>query len=44
MFYSVFKKSNRTQWYVFFSLYADGGEVTYLVRYMSNNHMIAQFL
>jgi hypothetical protein len=44
MFYAVFQKNKRTQWYVFFNIYADNGETVYLVRYMSNNHMIAQFL
>ncbi len=42
MFYAVFKKNKHTQWYVFFNIYVDN-EV-YLVRYMSNNHMIAQLL
>jgi hypothetical protein len=44
MFYVAFKKNKNTHWYVFFSIYADGGEVTYLVRYISNNHIVAQFL
>jgi hypothetical protein len=44
MFYATFKKNKSTQWYVFFNIYADNGEAIYLVRYISNNHMIAQFL
>lgn len=45
MFYAVFKKNKRTQWYVFFNIYADNnGDVLYLVRYMSNNHMVTQLL
>jgi hypothetical protein len=42
MYYSIFKKSKYTQWYVFFSVYGKvGGELIYLVRYISNNHLIA---
>jgi len=44
MFYAVFKKNKRTQWYVFFNVYEADGQVVYLVRYMGNNHVIAQFL
>jgi len=44
MFYSVFKKNKRTQWYVFFNTYQDNKEIIYLVRYISNNHVIAQRL
>jgi hypothetical protein len=44
MFYAIFKKNKNTQWYVFFSIYGDKGEEVYLVRYMSNNHRLAQLL
>ncbi|MDR0567487.1 MAG: hypothetical protein LBG47_10740 [Prevotellaceae bacterium] len=44
MFYATFKKSKYTQWYVFFNIYVDSGEVVYLVRYISNSHVIAQLL
>jgi hypothetical protein len=44
MFYAVFQKNKHTQWYVFFNIYTDNGETIYLVRYISNNHVIAQFL
>jgi hypothetical protein len=44
MYYSVFRKNKHTQWYVFFNIYEDEGELIYLVRYISNNHVIAQFL
>lgn len=44
MYYSVFRKSNRTQWYVFFNVYKDKSETIFLVRYISNNHVVAQFL
>jgi hypothetical protein len=43
MFYAVFQKNKHTQWYVFFNIYANSGETVYLVRYISNNHVIAQF-
>lgn len=44
MLYSVFAKNKATQWYVFFNVYQDNGETIFLVRYISNNHVIAQFL
>jgi len=44
MFYSVFKKNKRTEWYVFFNVYQDKEAQVYLVRYISNNHVIAQLL
>lgn len=42
--YASFRKNRNTQWYVFFNKYRGNGEVIYLVRYISNNHMIAQYL
>ena len=46
MEYAVFKKSNRTSWYVFFTTYEDEEteEDIFLVRYIGNNHTIAQYL
>ena len=44
MSYAVFRKSRQTQWYAFFTIYENDGELIYLVRYVSNNHMIAQLL
>jgi len=44
MYYSAFRKNKRTQWYVFFNIYEKGGELIYLVKYISNNHVIAQYL
>ena len=44
MEYAVFKKSKRTEWYVFFSAYLDDGEEIYLIRYITNNHTAAQYL
>ena len=43
MEYAVFKKSKRTQWYVFFRVYKENGEVFYQVRYIANNHTDAQY-
>jgi len=44
MFYATFRKSKRTQWYVFFSIYEENDELIYLVRYITNNHVVAHFL
>lgn len=44
MDYAVFPKNDHTTWYVFFNVYEIGGESVYLVRYMSNNHVIAHYL
>jgi hypothetical protein len=44
MYYSVFRKSKRTQWYVFFRIYRENGELIYQVRYIGNNHVLAQYL
>lgn len=44
LYYAVFKKSKATQWYVFFTIYADQNEQIYLIRYVSNNHVVAQYL
>ena len=44
MKYAVFKKNRHTSWYVFFKTYVNNGETIYLVRYIANNHVIAQYL
>jgi len=44
MEYVVFKKNKRTQWYVFFRVYRERGELIYQVRYIANNHTVAQFV
>ena len=46
MYYVTFKKNKATQWYVFFTTYIDQeqDEQIYLIRYISNNHVIAQYL
>ena len=44
MQYAVFRKNRRTSWYAFFETYLENGKVYYLVRYIANNHTIAQYL
>ena len=44
MEYAVFKKNKHTQWYVFFRVYQKDGEVIFQVRYIGNNHTVAQYL
>jgi hypothetical protein len=44
LYYAVFKKNKLTQWYVFFRIYKKDGEWYYQVRYIANNHTVAQYL
>jgi len=44
MFYAIFRKNKTTQWYVFFNIYEIKDGLIYLVRYISNNHVIAHLL
>ena len=44
MYYAMFKRNKDTSWYAFFDIFQYNGEVVYFVRYISNNHMIAQYL
>lgn len=44
MLYSIFKKNKTTQWYVFFSVYQKNNETIFLIRYITNNHVMAQYL
>lgn len=44
LLYSIFPKNKNTSWYVFFNIFDDNGKTIYLVSYISNNHVIAQFL
>ena len=44
MKYAVFKKNKHTSWYAFFKTYQKNGEIVYVVRYIANNHVIAQYL
>lgn len=40
LYYSVFKRNNNTQWYVFFNLEND----IFYIRYIGNNHNCAQHI
>ena len=42
MLYAVFKRNKNTSWYVFFNIYQTNTETALFVRYINNNHMIAQ--
>jgi hypothetical protein len=42
--YAVFKKNKRTSWYVFFRVFNKNGEDIYQIRYIANNHTVAQYL
>jgi len=44
MKYAVFRKSRRTAWYAFFKTYQENDETIYLVRYIANNQIVAQYL
>jgi len=44
LLYSTFQKNNNTQWYVFFNIYESNKELIFLVKYISNNHVIAQYM
>jgi hypothetical protein len=44
MKYASFRKNRHTTWYAFFTTYENNCEIIYLVRYISNNHVIAQYL
>ena len=44
LYYAVFQKSKHTQWYVFFRMYFENGEQYYQVRFIANNHTVAQHL
>jgi len=44
MEYTVFRKNRRTSWYVFFRVYKENESEFFQVRYISNNHVIAQHL
>ena len=44
LFYSAFKHNKQTVWYVFYSVHDIDGETTFLVRYLTNNHVAAQHL
>ena len=44
MKYIVIRKNKKTHWYAFFQTTQKEGEIVYKVRYISNNHVIAQYL
>jgi len=44
MYYASFRKSKSTQWFAFFRIYKKNGEEIYQVRFIANNHTIAQYL
>ena len=44
MYYTSFRKNKNTQWYVFFRMYHKNNEKIYQIRYIANNHTIAQYL
>jgi len=44
MYYAMFKRNKNTSWYAFFNIFQHDGEIIYFVRFISNNHMIAQYL
>ena len=44
MEYASFRKNKNTTWYAFFTIYLENDEEIYLVRYIANNHVIAQYL
>ena len=44
MKYAIFTKNKRTTWYVFFTKYNYNDEIVYLVRYITNNHTVAQYI
>jgi hypothetical protein len=44
MLYSTFRKNKATQWHVFFNVYQKDDEMIFIIRYISNNHVIAKYL
>jgi hypothetical protein len=44
MYYASFRKNKQTTWYAFFTKYNENGDTVYLVRYIANNHTVAQHL
>lgn len=42
--YSAFKHNRHTTWYVFYSIYEVDGETVFLIRKLTNNHVIAHRL
>ena len=42
--YSSFKRNKHTVWSVFYSVHDVDGETVYLVRHLTNNHVVAHHL
>jgi hypothetical protein len=42
--YASFRKNKQTEWYAFFTTHEVENEKIYLVRYVANNHTVAQYL
>lgn len=43
LYYALFPKSKQTTWYVFFTINYLEGEIVYLIRFISNNHVVAKY-
>jgi hypothetical protein len=43
LYYAVFQKNKRTQWYAFFRMYKNDEKLYYQVRHIENNHTAAQY-
>ena len=46
LYYACFRKNKQTTWYVFFTIHYDYAldMRTFLIRYVSNNHVVAKYL
>ncbi|MDR0938683.1 MAG: hypothetical protein LBN29_04905 [Mediterranea sp.] len=44
LMYAAFRRNKTTQWYVFFQVFREKGNIAYLIRYIDNNHRIARLL
>ena len=44
IWFASFRRNRYTTWYAFFTKYADGGEIIYLVNRIENNHTAAQYM
>jgi hypothetical protein len=44
IFYSLFPKNKHTTWYVFYSVHEIDDDTIYLIRHISNNHVIGHHL
>jgi len=44
LLFASFRKNKQTEWYAFFTTHEVENEKIYLVRYVANNHTVAQYL